>query len=103
MSEDSSNDPVKFDRQRRRRRRASRNLDDGPSREASKSSPSKGEHNSKIPFQDMSSKQNEKAQRQGKPGSSGNSNSLELNDDRRSRHRKSRKRETKDATGMLFF
>ncbi|CAB4020354.1 Hypothetical predicted protein, partial [Paramuricea clavata] len=87
MSDDSFNNPSKSERQRRRRKRASRNLEEFGDANLSASAPvSKGRG---LALQDLP---NQKTPGQVKNPSSGNSNSLELNDERKTKSRRSRKR-----------
>lgn len=87
MSDDSLNNPSRGERQRRRRKRASRNLEEFGDANLSASAPvSKGRG---LALQDLP---NQKTPGQVKNPSSGNSNSLELNDERKTKSRRSRKR-----------
>ena len=87
MSDDSLNNPSKSERQRRRRKRASRNLDEfGDANVTASAAASKSRS---LALQDLS---NQKAPGQIRNPSSGNSNSLELNEERKTKSRRSRKR-----------
>lgn len=99
MSDDSLNNPSKNERQRRRRKRASKNLEefgDGANQSTS-APPSKGRG---VALHDIS---NQKAPAPGqlKNPSSGNSNSLELSDERKTKSRRSRKRVPRQGTFIL--
>ena len=93
MSDDSLNNPSRSERQRRRRKRASRNLEEFGDANLSASAPvSKG---CGLALQDLP---NQKTPGQVKNPSSGNSNSLELNDERKTKSRRSRKRAPRQGT-----
>ena len=95
MSEDSLNNPTKTERQKRRRKRASRNLDEaGDAKQISSAPVSKGRG---LVLQELP---NQRTPGQVKNPSSGNSNSLEFNDERKSKPRRSRKRVPRLSTGI---
>ena len=95
MSEDSLNNPTKSERQRRRRKRASRTLEEAGDANQTASAPvSKGRG---LVLQELP---NQKIPSQVKNPSSGNSNSLEFNDERKSKPRRSRKRAPRQSTGI---
>ena len=95
MSDDSLNNPSKSERQRRRRKRASRNLDEfGDANVSASAAASKGRS---LALQDLS---NQKAPGQVRNPSSGNSNSLELNEERKTKSRRSRKRAPRQGAGI---
>ena len=96
MSDDSLNNPSKSERQRRRRKRASRNLEDvGDGNVAAAStSASKGRS---LALQDLP---NQRPPGQVRNPSSGNSNSLEMNEERKTKSRRSRKRAPRQGAGI---
>ena len=97
MSEDSLNNPTKSERQRRRRKRASRNLEEFGDANVSASAPAASKDRG-VALQDLS---NQKSPGHVKNPSSGNSNSLELSDDRKTKSRRTRKRAPRPNTGNI--
>ncbi len=97
MSDDSFNNPSKGERQRRRRKRASKNLEEfnGDANLSASAPASKGRG---LALHDLP---NQKTPGYVKNPSSGNSNSLEMNDERRRKSRKSRKRAPRQGAGTV--
>ena len=89
MSEDSLGEHQKTERHRRRRKRASRNLEE-VNHDNNVNEPRAVPSTERVPLQDVAYRGT--ASGQGRSPSSGNSNSLELSDERKSKPRRTRKR-----------
>ena len=95
MSDDSLNEQLRAERHRKRRKRTSRNLDELGD---VKTTETVTAHN-KMPLQDLPSRG---TSTQVRHPSSGNSNSVELSDERKSKPRRPRKRASRQNVGKIL-
>ena len=100
MSEDSLNEQLRAERHRKRRKRTSRNLDELGDMKTTETVTAPRTAPNKMPLQDLPSRG---TSAQVRHPSSGNSNSVELSDERKSKPRRPRKRASRQNAGKILI